>query len=168
MSEDADKGPADDDPGTDVLAVISETGLWIRSADTKTGFGLTGLTVLLAAEASQARSLQILWKAPSTAPATEWILATSVVFLAAAYCLFVGVLLPRSQVPKKNRFSWPWLSRASDEQLEAIDSGAARREAWRQARVLATIASTKFRFLTLAIGATAVSALLYLVAMLVR
>lgn len=168
MSEEVVDGSVDDDPGTDALAIISETGLWIRSADTKTGFGLTGLTVLLAAEASQARTLQILWRTPGTAPATEWLLAASVVFLAAAYSLFVGVLLPRTQATKPNRFSWPWLCRASDEELEAIDSGAARREAWLQARTLATIAATKFRFLKWAIRSTAVSALLYMVAMLVR
>lgn len=161
-------GPVDNDPGTDVLAIMSETGLWIRGADTKTGFGLTGLTILLAAEASQASTLQVLWRAPGTAPGTVWLLAASVAFLAAAYSLFVGVLLPRTQTTKPNRFSWPWLCRASDEELEAIDSGVARREAWLQARTLATIAATKFRFLKWAIGSTAVSALLYLAAMLIR
>jgi hypothetical protein len=168
VSEEVAGERANDDPGTDVLAIISETGVWIRGADTKTGFGLTGLTVLLAAEASQARTLQILWEATSAAPAAEWLLAASAVFLAVAYCLFVGVLLPRTQTRKPNRFSWPWLCQASDEELGAIDSGAVRREAWLQARTLATIASTKFRFLNWAIRSTAVSVLLYLVAMLVR
>lgn len=168
MSEEVTDDRVNDDPGTDALAIISETGAWIRSADTKTGFGLTGLTVLLAAEASQAGTLQILWEAPSAAPAAKWFLAASLVFLAVAYCLFVGVLLPRTQTTEPNRFSWPWLCRASDEELEAIDSRAARREAWLQARTLATIASTKFRFLRWAIRSTAISVLLYLVATLVQ
>jgi hypothetical protein len=159
---------ANDDPGTDVLATVAETGLWIRSADTKTGFGLTGLTVLLAAEASQARSLQILWTSTGTAPAPDWLLAFSIAFLAMAYCFFVGVLIPRTQTVKANRFSWPWLCRATDDEVETMACGEGRREAWLQARTLAKVAAAKFRFLKLAISSTAVSVLLYLVAMLIR
>ena len=158
----------DEGIGDDALTAISETGLWIRSADTKTGFGLTGLTILLAAQASQARTLQVLWKDTSAAAAAEWLLALSVLTLGAAYLLFVGVLTPRTQTTAPNRFSWPWVASASDDELQVLSRASVRREAWLQARTLASIAATKFRLLKWGIRSTAVSALLYLLAMLLR
>ena len=162
------EGCADEEIGTDALTVISETGLWIRSADTKTGFGLTGLTVLLAAQASQAKTIQVLWKDTSAATLADWFLAISVLLLTAAYLLFVGVLTPRTQTTAPNRFSWPWVARATEDDLEGLSGVAVRREAWLQARTLALIAATKFRLLKWGIRSTAVSALFYLLAMLIR
>ncbi len=142
MPSGSDAGP--DSDGSQFM--ISQTASWIVNADTKAGLLLTAVAVLGAALAGQISS--------TLKRSTELDIrlgSALVLFAAAAVVLGISVfhiyrvLIPRTgPTASESRFSWPWLSQRSPQDLLGRNPGGLRLEAWAQAVTLAAIASAKF------------------------
>jgi hypothetical protein len=146
----------------EVELVIAQTAEWIRGADTKAGFTLTALVVLLSAIAGDASAVRALWTEGLDAPLSLWLLAVSILAIGAALVAAALVVLPRTPSPKANRFSWPWLANATLEEVTARLGSDAREEAWYQAWTLARIARDKHRGLRVAMSLGFVAAACFL------
>jgi hypothetical protein len=131
--------------------VLDQVSQWIRNADTKTGLLLTGLIILLGAVSSQAKDLRALWASNTSRPAALWFLGAAVVLLAIALGLLVVVLLPRTRLSGPSRYAWPWIAKASLDDLKELKPSSLREEGWRQAKQLAEIAAFKYRYFASAV-----------------
>lgn len=141
-----------DPPLGEVELVISQTADWIRGADTKAGFTLTALVVLLSAIATDASGVRDLWTKRDDAPPSLWLLAVSIAAISVALVVAALVVLPRTPSPKANRFSWPWLASVPLEEVIDQLGSDVRAEAWHQAWTLAGIARDKHRLLQVAMS----------------
>jgi pycsar effector protein len=147
---------------SDVEFLIGQTGDWIRSADTKAGLLLGALTVLLGWLSSSAGSLRGLWSGHPQRLGALVFLATCVVLLVVAIALLIAVLIPRRSTPAATRYAWPWVHRTSLEDLKALTPDTQRTEAWRQAKLLAGIASRKHTLFAAAVWFSAGSTACFL------
>lgn len=139
----------------DIEFILDQISQWIRNADTKTGLLLTGLIILLSAVSSRAKDLRALWAGNVSKPASLWFLGSAVVLLAIAFVLLVAVLLPRTPSSGPSRYAWPWIAKASLDDLEGLKPTSRREEGWRQVKQLADIAAFKYRYFTSAVWVTA-------------
>lgn len=145
---------------SDAFLVLAQTAEWIRSADTKTSFALAALTLLLNAVAGDAHLVSDLW---SGVPAPDRVvLAVSIGALMISFAAAASVLMPRTSVVTPNRFSWPWLAKATDGETLKMMRTSAVKEAWLQARGLAVVARRKYFWLRLVMLAGSTSAVSYL------
>lgn len=151
---------ADHDPGEDVRFTLEQTGEWIRAADAKAGLLSAALAVLVAAiTAKFDRAHVVNWADfPGDAIKAGLLAATLLSLVKSAYNL-KGVLIPRTQPGSEpTRYSWPWVESASLEEIVKIPTSSSRREAWVQAKTLATIAKDKHRNFTTALRWSAITA----------
>lgn len=139
----------------DIEFILDQVSQWIRNADTKTGLLLTGLVIILGAISSRAKDLRALWTSNASRPAALWFLGAAVVLLAIAFALLVAVLLPRARFSGPSRYSWPWIAKASMDDLKGLKPDALREEGWRQAKQLAEIAAFKYRYFASAVWVAA-------------
>lgn len=146
----------------DVEFLLGQTGEWIRAADTKAGLLLAALTVLLGGISSSARNLRGLWSAHRNHTAALTVLAISVVLLAIAYALLIALLLPHRSSPTATRYAWPWVHKTALRKLESLPLESRRKEAWVQAKQLASIASRKLGLFTAAVWASTASTACFL------
>ncbi|MDX2727262.1 hypothetical protein [Streptomyces sp. PA03-2a] len=157
--------PQEHDPGEDVRLVLSETGEWIRNADTKTGLLATVLAVLLGVISQKAEKKDIF---PPFVEGWNYVAFTFLVLtigaIAASYWFFYRVLSPRVDIPSMStRFAWPWVAYAPESALENLDGGSVRKEAWVQARALALISQAKFKFFKRGLASSAISGCAFLI-----
>jgi len=132
-------------PGADVQLAIEQTGQWIMSADTKSGFLATAVSVLLVAAASQRELFQIAVEHSSPRNVFAAIsLVGGAIWLLMSVAQIGWVLLPRTASPTPTRFSWPWVAAADVAELSALNPDDSRAEAWMHAKILAVIARKKF------------------------
>ena len=148
----------------DALLAAEVFHLQIVNADTKAGFLIAAVSVLLGAVTNQRDVLP-------PHGVSEWIgvgmLAASVLagLYAALQC--ARVLSPRVARTRFSRFSWPSVARAEVADLLRLDPADRRREAWTTARALAGIAETKFRLFRLGLRSFLVAAALLVPALTV-
>jgi hypothetical protein len=135
--------------------ILDQVSQWIRNADTKTGLLLTGLIIILGAISSRAKDLRALWASNASRPAALWFLGAAVVLLAIAFALLIVVLLPRARLSGPSRYAWPWIAKASLDDLKGLSSASLREEGWCQAKQLAEIAAFKYRYFANAVWVTA-------------
>ncbi|MFB8383075.1 hypothetical protein [Streptomyces rubiginosohelvolus] len=157
--------PEEHDPGEDVRLVLSETGEWIRNADTKTGLLATVLAVLLGVISQKAEKKDLFPPFPEgLGYVTFAFLVMTVIFIAASYWSFYRVLAPRVDIPSMStRFAWPWIAYASENALNNLDARSVRKEAWVQARALALISQAKFKFFKRGLATSAAAGCAFLV-----
>ncbi|MFE2423644.1 hypothetical protein [Streptomyces hokutonensis] len=153
------------DPGEDVRVILSETGEWIRNADTKTGLLATVLAVLLGVISQKAENKDII---PPFSDATDYVgfcfLVVTVGAIVVSYFFFYRVLSPRVAVPDADtRFAWPWIAHSSVATLVNLTPSAAREEGWTQAKALALITQEKFRYFKRGLVTSAISGVFFLV-----
>ncbi|MCC8453392.1 MULTISPECIES: hypothetical protein [Streptomyces] len=151
------------DPGEDVRFVLEQTGEWIRAADAKTGLLGAALAVLVAAIAAKFDRAHIAhWSDfPGDAIKGAILVATMLALIKAAYHM-KGVLLPRTQSGDEDtRFSWPWVEKSTTEDLVRLSAATARREAWTQAKTLASIAKAKHEQFTYALKWSSITTALF-------
>lgn len=155
-----------DDDVEDALAAMDQFRHWIVNADTKAGFLVASVTVLLGALAGQRGTLD---RHLPPDGAWDW---TGVILLAAS-CLatvlaaFVTsrVLLPRVVRTTFTRYSWPSVAAAEVDDLARLKPDGRRREAWTTARALAEVARTKITLLRLGIKLFLTAAALFVLAL---
>lgn len=135
--------------------ILDQVSEWIRNADTKTGLLLTGMIIILAAISSSAKDLRALWASNASRPAALWFFGAAVVLLAIAFALLIVVLLPRARFSGPSRYAWPWIAKASLDDLKGLSPASLREEGWRQAKQLAEIAAFKYRYFTSAVWVAA-------------
>lgn len=126
---------------------VSETGAWIKNADTKATILAAGLGVAISVTAGRAAAVWQLIMGPNT--------ALSVVSTAAALVFALGVvgsiwcavrtLIPRTNVTGgRNPFAWPSVASSFEANDEEFGKASAQ-QAWNQAHALARIAAAKYR-----------------------
>ncbi|GGZ78907.1 hypothetical protein [Streptomyces rubiginosohelvolus] len=157
--------PQEHDPGEDVRLVLSETGEWIRNADTKTGLLATVLAVLLGVISQKAEKKDLF---PPFSEGWGYVpfafLVLTVTAIAASYWSFYRVLSPRVDIPSMStRFAWPWIAYVSESALGNLDARSVRKEAWVQARALALISQAKFKFFRRGLATSAISGCAFLI-----
>lgn len=149
-------GPDTEDP----LAAIDQFRHWIANADTKAGFLVASITVLISAVAGQRN--EIAENFPPTR-VTEWIglglLSVGALSAFAAALLAARCLTPKVKRTAFTRYSWPLVARAEIDYLVALPAESRRREAWITAKALAQIAESKYGLLQWGIRAFFISAL---------
>jgi len=136
---------------------VSSAADWVRGADNKAGFALTGLALLFGAMSSDLVRLRSFCSQPSLGLA---VLLLSLIAVLTALASSALVVLPRTPNPAPNRFSWPWLSVAEESEIrDRTSQSDGVGEAWAQARTLARIARRKHQWLRVAMVAGGVAAL---------
>jgi hypothetical protein len=94
---------------------------------------------------------------PGDAIKAGFLTATLLSLVKSAYNM-KGVLIPRTQPGSEGtRYSWPWVENTSVERLVQLSPSTSRREAWVQAKTLATIAKDKHRNFTVALRWSAIA-----------
>lgn len=146
---------ADGSSPAEIEFILEQVSQWIRNADTKTGLLLTGLIIILGAISSQAKDLRVLWADNVSPPVALWFFGAAVVLLAIAFALLVVVLLPRARLSGPSRYAWPWIAKASLDDLKELKPTSLREEGWRQAKQLAEIAAFKYRYFASAVWVAA-------------
>lgn len=137
---------ADGSSPAEIEFILDQISQWIRNADTKTGLLLTGLTIVLGTIGSRAKDLRALWTSSASRSLALWFFGAAVLLLAIAFSLLVIVLLPRSRFSGPSRYAWPWIAKASLDDLKELKPASLREEGWRQAKQLAEIAAFKYRY----------------------
>lgn len=146
---------ADGSSPAEIEFILDQISQWIRNADTKTGLLLTGLIIILGSISSRAKDLRALWASNASRPAPLWFFGAAVVLLAIAFALLVVVLLPRAQLSGPSRYAWPWIAKASLDDLNELKPTSLREEGWRQVKQLAEIAAFKYRYFARAVWVAA-------------
>lgn len=134
-------------PNDDAFLALTANGTWVNNADTKIGFLATATTVLTVAVVRQRHRVETLLDAGLHARGVVALILLAVCVLclgAAAFWLFEA-LRPRLTNVETTRFAFPHLATAEVDDLMAYDPQQVRREAWLQAKTLATIACGKYR-----------------------
>ncbi len=138
------------------LRAIADFGFWIQNADTKAGLLGVLLGALVAALISQAGLVQ---QVATRAGARAWpawaLLACHLVALGGAFAELVRSQLPRLRPSGESAYAFPWVAGQDLDTLTAAGRAATGRSAWQHARLLARIASEKFRYLRRALWWTA-------------
>lgn len=136
---------------------------WINNADTKAGLLSAGVAALVAGVTQQRTALGLALS-PNSAK-TYVALAVLIIWLSAIIVVVTALgfsLIPRLDAPPtSNRFAFPTVARW-DWSITPADRETAAGEAWAEARVLAIIASNKFRGLKVAFPAFGVALVLFL------
>jgi hypothetical protein len=151
----------------DVRFAVTQFSAWVTNADTKAGLGLAGVALLVngmvAVRPLFARNLP---------PATvrTWCFVTTYTMTTACVLITVGcltlALLPRIDTQRFSRYSWPLVSRATEQELFALSPKTERIEGWHAAHALAQIARRKFRYLGFASYTLAAAISLFLLCIL--
>lgn len=150
-----------EDVSTAATTAVTETAEWVRAADSKAGFAMTALTILLSAMANDLPQVRGLWSEPRASWSLLLLLASCLAVTAAITCSIL-VVVPRTRGLTPNRFSWPWLASASqDEVLGHVGRGPAEDDAWRQAQTLAVIAARKYKWLGWSLRSGALAAVTF-------
>lgn len=143
------------------MTAVSGTAEWVRAADSKAGFAMTALTILLTAMATDLPQVRGLWSEPRASWTVLVLLASCLAVTAAITCSIL-VVVPRTRGLTPNRFSWPWIASASqDDVLDHVKRGSAEDDAWLQAHELAVIAGRKYKWLGWSLRAGIVAALTF-------
>lgn len=152
-SETTSVEPKDDlEDGHQALAY---TATWINNADTKAGLLSAAVAVVLAGITQQAHSIK---NVLSPAGGGEWAALSLFALLAGALMVAIialaKVITPRMPLPQSpSRFGFPTLASPTWRHHPATREGAAE-EVWQQARLLSSIARSKFGSLRVASIAT--------------
>lgn len=141
----------------DAAFAIEQFGEWVRNSDTKATIlgGAIGLVATVGLSALPALTAIVCaggWRSWLAAVMSAGTLAALVATGVAVY----QSLRPRTVVGEPTRFGWPVVA-SSGFSIASLRPEDARAEAWEQARVLANIASEKFRWFGLALKFTAVA-----------
>jgi len=156
-------GSSAPDPGLEEARfVIAQTGEWIRGADTKAGFALAALTLLIGAMASDAAIVRSLWQDTSSWSPSVLLVVVSFGSVVIAFSAAVAVVMPRTSAPQPNRFSWPWLAGVSEQEALSRAKASSGDEAWRQARTLALVCARKHWWLRVTLWSGLIAAVSFL------
>lgn len=141
-----------DDDLEDALAAIEQFRHWIANTDTKAGFLVASVSVLLGALTGQRGTLD---RHLPPDGALDWVgvglLAASGLATLLAAFVVARVLLPRIVTTKFSRYSWPSVAAVDVDKLVRLGPDGRRREAWTTAKALADIARTKIVLLRLGV-----------------
>lgn len=134
---------AEVDPAADALAAIEQFQRLINNADTKAGFMVAAVTVLVGAIVRQPVSDHL-----PAVDVADWIglglLGLSAAGGLAAAFFVARCLMPRVKRHEFSRFSWPSVARVELDQLLRLPRGRRAEEAWMTARALAQILAEKY------------------------
>lgn len=126
---------------------VSETGAWIKNADTKATVLAAGLGVTVSVTAGRAAAVWHLVTGPNLALSVASAIAALVFVIGVVGSVWCAVrtLIPRTNVTGgRNPFAWPSVAgsfAANDEEF----GKASAQQAWNQAHALAHIAAAKYR-----------------------
>jgi hypothetical protein len=133
----------------DAKVALTETGSWIKNADTKVTILAAVLGVSITTLASRSDVIVSALKAQDSRAGGVLIIAVIVALISGSVCIFfVGAALrPRVRsVSTTNRFSWPALA-SLDSPPVSFPSETRSKDAWEQTHALSQIAKAKYRAL---------------------
>ena len=151
----------------DAQFTIVQNSEWIRNADTKAGFLLAALAVVVSNATSLARGLIDRSANTGGHVITGIVLAFSaIILLTTAAGFIVKVLIPRIGPASfvESRFAWPWLATQTADAVSRRGPSSIRQEGWMQAIVLGRIVKAKLSAFRIALIFASAGAFLLLIA----
>lgn len=125
---------------------VSETGAWIKNADTKATILAAGLGIAASVTAGRAAAIWQLITGSNLSLTVAAVLTSAAFIIGAVGAIWFAArtLIPRTKVSDgRNPFAWP--SVASSFQVDDENFGdASAGQAWNQAHALAQIAAAKY------------------------
>lgn len=126
---------------------VSETGAWIKNADTKATILSAGLGITASVTAGRAAAVWQLITGSNLVLTVAAVLTTAAFITGAVGAVWFAVrtLIPRTNVSGgRNPFAWPSVASSFQENDEAFKDASAP-QAWNQVHALALIAAAKYR-----------------------